>query len=295
MKVVNENQIRQPAIAVGVVTYNNAPETMVHLARSIDLARETLYSKLQYHVNVVTIDNGKPCDWTTQSTGFQKVPSTGNVGFAHGMNILMRQAFADENCLAFVCVNPDGRLHRDALLQMVRVHQSNPCALVEARQFPEEHPKQYRRLGGETDWASGACLLISRVTFESTGGFDENMFMYVEDVDLSWRVRADGSPVIVAAKALFAHSVLYRRPDERVSRNVTVSARYLAHKWGSAAAQAEFEANLCQQWYGAEESLPALPKCPPPPSDEVVDFKHGTAFAELRWCPIFRPVGRLGS
>ena len=40
--------------------------------------------------------------------------------------------------------------------------------------------------------ADGAALALSRAAFEQVGGLDESLFMYVEDVELSLRVRAAG-------------------------------------------------------------------------------------------------------
>ena len=39
-----------------------------------------------------------------------------------------------------------------------------------------------------TDWFHGAFLLIKKIDFLSVGGFDENYFMYYEDVELCYRV-----------------------------------------------------------------------------------------------------------
>ncbi len=41
-------------------------------------------------------------------------------------------------------------------------------------------------------WFSGACVLVRRTAFEEIGGFDENIFMYFEDVDLCRRLRQAG-------------------------------------------------------------------------------------------------------
>ena len=45
-------------------------------------------------------------------------------------------------------------------------------------------------------WVSGAALLIETTWFEKMGGFDERFFLYKEEEELCWRLRAAGGRVI---------------------------------------------------------------------------------------------------
>ncbi len=44
----------------------------------------------------------------------------------------------------------------------------------------------------ETFWASGACLAIKADLFHAVGGFDEDFFAHMEEIDLCWRLKALG-------------------------------------------------------------------------------------------------------
>ena len=77
---------------------------------------------------------------------------------------------------------------------------------TEGRQLPVELPKVYDPVTGETEWASGCCMMIRRSAFEAVGGFDDHFFpMYCDDVDLSWRLRLAGHRIVHVPLAAVFH------------------------------------------------------------------------------------------
>jgi len=58
----------------------------------------------------------------------------------------------------------------------------------------------------EVDWLSGACLLIKKSILIEVGLFDENFFLYFEDIDLCLRIKENGWRLIYLPQAEVFHS-----------------------------------------------------------------------------------------
>ncbi|MDU0332798.1 glycosyltransferase family 2 protein [Paenibacillus sp. 3LSP] len=104
-------------------------------------------------------------------------------------------------------LNVDTKVDENCIVELMKSVEisDDSVGLWEARQFPYEHPKVYNPVTMETGWASGACSLVRRDYFEMVGKFDEKIFMYGEDVDLSWRLRAHGYKLIYVPKSIVYH------------------------------------------------------------------------------------------
>ena len=57
----------------------------------------------------------------------------------------------------------------------------------------------------EVDWVSGASMFCRRTAFEAVNGFDEDYWMYMEDVDLCWRLNRAGWKVGYEPDATVVH------------------------------------------------------------------------------------------
>lgn len=56
----------------------------------------------------------------------------------------------------------------------------------------DQNPKKVQ----EVDWVKGALLMIRKELFEKVDGFDEKIFMYTEDMELCYRVKKLGFPIV---------------------------------------------------------------------------------------------------
>jgi N-acetylglucosaminyl-diphospho-decaprenol L-rhamnosyltransferase len=71
--------------------------------------------------------------------------------------------------------------------------------------------RRYRQMDADSsrprdvDWVSGAAVWLRRSALDGVGGWDERYFMYVEDVDLCWRLRRAGWRVAYEPRAAVEH------------------------------------------------------------------------------------------
>ena len=158
-----------------------------------------------------------------------------NTGTARGHNLLAEECGTD----FIVIMNPDVVFPRNFfpfMLQPFFAH-GEPVGIVEARQTPAEHPKEYDSATNETSWASGACIMTTLQVFKQVGGFDANsFFMYCDDVDYSWRIRAAGKRVVYQPQVPVFHPKRITNKSEWIPTEAekyysAEAALIMAYKW----------------------------------------------------------------
>jgi GT2 family glycosyltransferase len=126
-----------------------------------------------------------------------------NVGFGRGHNANLAAAAAP----FFLVTNVDLVFAPDAIERAVlrAVEDDERVAAWEFRQKPYEHPKYYNAVTLDVSWASSACVLFRRDALLRVGGYEPRLFLYGEDVELSYRLRDNGYRLRYCVDAICWH------------------------------------------------------------------------------------------
>ena len=183
---------------------------------------------------VVVVDNGEGGEEIADAgarEGVSVVSPVENLGFAAGSNRGAREAAGD----VLVFLNPDTVVASGALDSLRRTLEDRSIGIAMARLLLLDRPEVLNSRGTEVHvsgigWAagygepadtvrqlrevaapSGAAMAIRAETFRSLGGFAEELFMYLEDVELGWRAHLAGLRVVVDPEADVFHEYDFGR------------------------------------------------------------------------------------
>lgn len=156
--------------------------------------------------------------------GWRLIEMPGNRGFGGGVNAGVGAALA-AGCSDLLVLNPDALVTREALLRIaagipdhrralatpvIRTSQGRTWfAGVDLYLESGEMLRSDRRAdhpdAAIEPWLTGACLWITKEAWEAVGEFDEEYFLYWEDVDYSVRARRAGCSLKVVEDATAVH------------------------------------------------------------------------------------------
>jgi GT2 family glycosyltransferase len=145
-----------------------------------------------------------------------------NIGFGKAANELA--ARGSDSIILFI--NPDGDPEPGCFDALERCLHDPRLVAVDANTRAPSTTFGPERL----TWADGACLAVRREVFEAVGGFDETLFLYWEDVDLSWKMARLGA-IGHCDEAIFRHD-LERRRGSRASYYAYRNSMIVRRRWG---------------------------------------------------------------
>jgi GT2 family glycosyltransferase len=189
---------------------------------------------------VIVVDNGGSDAEVVAAEGRERVQllePRENLGFAGGCNFGAAEATSD----VLVFLNPDTVVGPGALRQLARTLEDPAVGIAMARLCLLDRPELLNsggtvvhvsglawaaRFGESAEGirsledvaaASGAALAIRRDTFRALGGFTDELFMYQEDVELSWRAHLAGLRVVVDPGADIFHEYEFGRYPAKIA------------------------------------------------------------------------------
>lgn len=213
---------RGDGLAVVVVDYGSSALLAVNLVQVHEQLPEAL---------VVVVDNPTtPAERTATTAlaaehGWLLVSPERNLGFGGGVNAGVAAALERGDVTTLLLLNPDATIGATDVAALRRHVRLQSLALVgpmirrpDGRPWSSGHELSLttgavRSLGrpdpadpGPTrPWLSGACLLLTVELWRAVGGFDEEYFLYWEDVDFSHRVLDVGGAIVFESEALAVH------------------------------------------------------------------------------------------
>ena len=202
---------------------------------------------------------------------FTFIVNSGNLGFASGCNLGASKSHG--SFLLFL--NPDTIITADALFSLFKEiltrkkYSIISCGLVNENGTKERLNRNFlsvftvtgwlralNRLVGRQkerlffqtgdylypDWVSGSVIMISRESFIELGGWDEDFWMYYEDVDLCRRAKLQNGEIVILKNTSIVHShggssrinqktTALTKTEVNISRHIYVSK----HETGSRA------------------------------------------------------------
>jgi len=196
--------------------------------------------------------------------GVRLIENFQNLGFAAANNIAIRQCDSDYVLL----INSDCEVYEKSVESLVlfmdanvnagiagpRIINSDGTLQLSCRRFPSfldagmhsilsgiapDNPfsKRYkladikRDVPFEVDWVSGSCMIIRRKALDDTGLMDEKYFMYVEDIDLCYRMWKKNWKVFYEPHSGILHHVGKSTKDGRTAADIRMQKSVLYFFW----------------------------------------------------------------
>ena len=113
------------------------------------------------------------------------------------------------------------------IIQKLKLHKALPWGRYVIPSFLSKHLFQKTR---QVDWVSGGFCLVRKTIFQEVNGFDENYFLYLEDIDLAKRITDQGYKIIFAPLAQAIHHQ-YRSASETARKYEKDSLDYYRKKF----------------------------------------------------------------
>jgi GT2 family glycosyltransferase len=249
-------------LVVSIVLYKNNPSVLSKAIQSV-LESDGIILKLYL------IDNS-PTDTLRAITSDHRctyIFNKRNIGFGAGHNIAMRHSLTESNY--HLVLNPDVYFASNVLYDVHRFMEASPFVgqIMPQIRFPDNTiqysgkllPTPWDLIGRRLCWwlpsfkrrnseyelqgadynkimnipnQLGCFVLFRRQALVKAGLFDENIFMYLEDIDITRRVHRHYDTIYYPLVKIYHHYEKGSRRNPRLFLYHVKSAIYYFNKWG---------------------------------------------------------------
>ena len=216
-----------PRVTTIVINWGLQEETLKCL-RSLE--------QLDLPCRVIVVDNGSG-DGSVEYIArhfpqIELIALPSNVGFGPACNLAITRVLQDETCNYIFLLNNDALIHPRALSELLSTAQDCPKAgILGSKVYYHNEPDKIWYAGArkrwgvlaaadtgrgqtdhgqfdtlrEVDYVFGTAMLIRRSVFERIGLFDEQFFLYLEDMDFCLRAQEAGFSLLFVPQAHVWH------------------------------------------------------------------------------------------
>src|SRR3989338_3093983 len=246
-----------PEISFVALTYNSAP----HIEKLIKRLLKHFKIDIQKgNIEIVVADNNSQDRTTDILKKFKDIliiKNKKNLGFSKGIN---RAAFNISSDF-IVIINPDSEFIGGNLWQVIemfekdkklgaiggKITKKNGEAEKSAGRFLKtlevflmslgldeflgirSSPKNFK----EVDFVSGGFMIVRKDLFQKLSGFDENLFMYTEDMEFCFRLKKQGYRVLFDPQIVIIHESHGSSSRKFAIKNIYEGLLYFQKKHGN--------------------------------------------------------------
>ena len=218
----------KPLVSIILVNYNGMKDT-VDCVKSI---KENHYN----NYNIIVIDNGSTEH--TEDSMLQYIKKNSeyirleqNLGFSGGNNVGIQYAQEKFNPDYVLLLNNDTTVDTYFLINLIEAEKRYPHCLLTGKIYYHSDQNRLWFAGGEYDrktsrtihygfneadngdydeskeisFATGCLMFIPKEVLNKAGLLSEEFFLYYEDTDLSYRIKATGKHILFCPRSVVRH------------------------------------------------------------------------------------------
>lgn len=226
-------------ISIVLLNYNGREDTQECLSSLAKIDKDGL------EVKTIVVDNNSTdgsFEFFKKKKEIQILKNEKNVGFSGGMNVGIKNVLKNNQPDAVLVLNNDTIVKTDFLVKLSKAlnfadiispkiyfakghefhkqkYKKNELGnviwyagakidwqnIIGVHKYVDEVDSHLKTYSKESDYATGACMLVKTEVFEKIGLFDESYFLYLEDMDFCQRAKKAGFKISFEPSSVIWH------------------------------------------------------------------------------------------